>query len=113
MLVDLVLILIDEANLDLERRGIGGVPLLALLDRVLLLLLAELEIHEFEAHVTREILDRGDVVERLPQPFLQKPSIGVLLNFDEIRHLQNFLALRESHSDVFSGSHRAHFAFFH
>ncbi len=58
MLIDLVLVLVDETYLDLQWRRIRGVTLLALFDRIFLLIFAELVIHELEAQMPRKILDR-------------------------------------------------------
>ena len=58
MFIDLILVLVDETYSYLERCGIGSIALLALLNGVLLLILAELEAYELEGQVSSEVLDR-------------------------------------------------------
>ena len=93
----------DQPERDLERRGIGHAPLLALLDVVFRRL--EGVAHEFELGALAEILDREHGAEDRLQALVQAPAlgllhhqeliVGLLLNLDEIRHLGNFTNLAE------------------
>ena len=61
-------------SVTFERRGVGHVALLALLDVVFRLL--ELVAHEFEHGGSREILDREDRLEHGLQPVAVRPPSG-------------------------------------
>ena len=113
VLLELILILIVKSDFDLDRCGIGRISLLALLDGVLHFIAAELEVHEIQAEVSGEVLDRENILEDLGQSLVQEPVVGILLDFDEVRHLQDFLLSLEAHPDAFAGLDRTHNAFFH
>ena len=109
----LVLILIVKADLHLHRRRVGRVPLLALGDGILHIIAAQLEIDEIKAQMAGEVLDGENVVKDFPETVAEEPLIGILLDFDEIGHLENFLLFGEAHADAFPGLDLSHFAFFH
>ena len=89
----------DQPQRDLERRGIGHAPLLALLDVVFRRL--ESVAHELELGAVSEILDREDRAEDGLQALVETPAlgllnhqeliVGLLLNLDEVRHLGHFV----------------------
>ncbi len=85
LLLDLAGLLVEEPGGDPQRRGIGGVPLLALLDRVLGLVV-EPVVDKIEHEVAGVILDGRDIPEDLPQPLVQKPLVGIFLHLDEVGH---------------------------
>ena len=91
MLRDLFLFLIIKADSHLQGSSIRRVSFLALFDRILNVILTQLEIHELQAQMAAVVFDWRYVVENLFQPVGQKPVIGVLLDFDQVRHLQYFL----------------------
>ena len=65
LLADLTGLAVLEGDRDVQRARVGDVLLAALGDRVRRLV--ELEIAEDDREVPRVVLDRGDVVDRLPQ----------------------------------------------
>ena len=93
----------DEPEGDLERRGIGHAPLLALFHVVF----RQLEgiAHELELGALAEIPDGEDGAENALQALVKAPAFGLLdheelivglfLNLDEVRHLGNFMDLAE------------------
>ena len=66
--LDLTGLVVRELRRDVERRGVGEVLLLALLDGVLRVV--EHRVLEGERHGAREVLDRGDLLEDLLEPGL-------------------------------------------
>ncbi len=93
----------DQPERDLERRGIGHAPLLALIDVVFRRL--EGVAHEFELRALAEILDGEDRAEHGLQALVPAAAlgllhheeliVGLLLNLDEVRHLGHFVDLAE------------------
>ena len=51
---------------------------------------AKFEVHEFEAERSVKVRDRRDIPEYLLQSLIQEPVVGVLLNLNQVRHLQYF-----------------------
>ncbi len=112
--LDLAGLVVGELGGDVERRGVGEVLLLALLDGVLGVV--EDRVLEGEAHRLREVLDRGDLLEDLLQtglvgdvlagPFpngdLLEPGVvadqpveAVGLQGEELGDFERFFDLRE------------------
>ena len=85
---------VDEADLDEQRRLIGDVLLLALVDRVLRL--AELVATKLHAHVLRAVLDGADVPKRLRQTFALEELEAFRLDGDEVRDVHDVRDLREA-----------------
>ena len=104
---------IDKVDLHLKRGRIGGVPFLTLFNCVFGFIFTQLEIGKFQTEVAAEVRDRGDVLKCLFQAFVQKPVIGLFLDLDEVRDLQDFLLSRVAHAHVFTGLDRAHCVFLH
>ena len=113
MLVNFFFIFIKKANFHLERCSIGSIPLLALFNGVLCFGPHQFKVHKLQTQMTGKVLDGRNIIKGLPEPLMQKPLIGILLDFNEVRHFKDFFTARESHPEIFSGLHRMHFAFFH
>ena len=113
MLVYFFFIFIKKANFHLERCSIGSIPLLALFNGVLCFGPHQFKVHKLQTQMTGKVLDGRNIIKGLPEPLMQKPLIGILLDFNEVWHFKDFFAARESHPEIFSGLHRMHFAFFH
>src|SRR6516165_227152 len=104
----------DEAQRDLERRGIGHAALPALIDVVFRRL--EFVFDEFEHRSVGEVGNRehrlkdglqafiGPAAVRLP--YQQKLVVGCLLNLNEVRHLRDFLDFSEKLSYALPTSER-------
>ena len=101
-----VTIIGKSAHGAMPASGVNGATYLALF-------LSQFEVHKLQAKMSCKVLDGRDIIKGLPQAFMQKPFIRILLDFNEVWHFQNFFTPRESHSEILSGLHRMHFAFFH
>ena len=113
MFVDLVCLFIMKADLHFQRSCVCGVPLLTLGDGILHIVSAQCEIHEFQAQLTAVIRDRRDIRKYFFQALVQKPLIGVLLDFDQIRHFQYLFLPRVTHTHAFSSLDRTYSVFLH
>ena len=113
MFVDFFLIFIKQANFYLKRGCISSIPFLTLFYTILCFILYKLEVHKLQTQMTGKVLDGRNIIKGLPQALMQKPFIGILLDFNEVWHFKNFLTTRESHPEILPGSYRMHFAFFH
>ena len=85
LLADLTRLAVLERHLDVQRARIGDVLLTALGDRVRGLV--ELEIPEDNREIARVVLDRRDVVDRLPQQSVLRVGEtleGEALNVDQV-----------------------------
>src|SRR5208283_6177627 len=93
----------DQLNLDLERRRVGHAALMAFVNVVFRL--AQLVADEFERRRLVEVLDRKDRLEDRLQTRvgalvgrhvrLQEFIVRTLLDFDQIRDINDFLDLPE------------------
>ena len=108
-----VVFLIIKMNKYLQGSRIGAVALFALFDGILCVLLIEPVARKRKAQMSAVVLDRRNVVQHLPETLLAKPLIGVLLNFDQIRHRQDFLLSLVAHTDVSATACRMYPVFFH
>ena len=50
--------------------------------------------------MTTVVCDWRNVFKNFLQALLQEPIVGIFLNFNEIRHLKNFLLTGIAHTDV-------------
>src|SRR5262249_55474082 len=89
LLADLAGLLVDEADGHRERRLVRQVLLAALLDRELRL--PEAVLAELDGERAGVVLDRRDVVDRLPQALVEEPLERGLLDVDQVRKIQNLL----------------------
>ena len=94
LLADLARLRVDEADGHRQRRLVRQVLLTALLDRELRL--PELVLAELDGERAGVVLDRRDVVDRLPQALRQEPPEGGLLDVDQVGEVENVLQARES-----------------
>ncbi len=83
---------IAQTDPHLDGLGVGGVPLLALLDGVLGLVLHGV-IQEGKLQLAGEVGDGADILEDLPQSRVQEPLVGILLDLQHIGDLQDLLIL--------------------
>src|SRR5207249_11641363 len=93
LLADLAGLLVDEADGHRERDLVGQVLLPALLDRELRL--PELVLAELHRERAGVVLDRRDVVDRLPEALVHEPAKRGLLDVDEVGEVENVLQARE------------------
>ncbi len=108
-----VVLLVIQLNKHFQRRRIGAVPFLALLDRILGILLLEPVTGKSQAEMSAVVLDRRNIVQYFLKSLITKPLIGVLLNFDQIRHGQDFLLTLIAHPDILAAACRMYPVFFH
>ena len=92
LLLDFVGLGVPQADPHLDGPCVGSIPLLALLDGVLGLVVHGV-IQEAQLKLAGEISNDAYILENLPEAFIQEPLIGVLLNLQHVRHLQDFLIL--------------------
>ena len=85
--------LLMKRHVDEERRLVGHVLFLALLDGVLGI--AELVRTELDGEVAGEVFDGRDVVEGLAQSLIEEPLETVALKRDKIGDIEDFRDLGE------------------
>ena len=90
LLLDLLGLLVPKADLHLQRRGVGGIPGLALL-HVVLGRLIHLVVDEGQLQVALIVRDRAHVVEHLPEAGVQKLLVRLLLDLQKVGHGHDFL----------------------
>ena len=111
--VYLIIFLIIKPDSDLQRCRISCIPFFTLVDRVLHIILAECEIHELQAQMAAVVSNRGNIVENFFESFIEEPLIGILLNFNEVGHLQYFFLPGIAHAEAFSGFDGTNSVFLH
>ena len=90
LLLDLLGLLVAQAHPDLDGGGVRGVPGLALLHVVLGGLIHGV-VDEAQLQVARVVRDGGHILEDFPQAGVQEPLVGMLLDVQQVGHLQNLL----------------------
>ena len=101
LLLDLLGLLVAQAHPHLQGRGIGGVPGLALLHRVLGLFIHG-EVDEGELQISSVVTNGGHIPEHFLETSVQKPLVGLLLDFQKIRHVQHFFMAGKALAQGFS-----------
>ena len=89
LLADLARLRVHEADRHRERCLVGEVLLAALLDRHRRL--AEAVLPEFDRERAGVVLDRRDVVDRLPEAFTEEPVERLTLDVDQVRKVEDVL----------------------
>ena len=89
LFLDLLRLLVPQADLDLQRRGVGSVPGFAFL-YVVLRLLVHFVVNERQLQVALVVGNCAHIREDFPQAGLQEFLIGGLLNLQQVRHGNNF-----------------------
>ena len=86
LFLDLLGLLVAQANADLQRGGVGGVAGFALLLGVLGLLVHGI-IHERQFQIAGIVRNGGHSAKNLPEAFLQEPLVGVPLDLQQVGHI--------------------------
>ncbi len=98
LLFDLAGVAVHEPGAHEDRRAVGHVLFLALLDRELRrrtqVLVEGVEL-ELELERLGEVLDRADVAECVGEPFVQEPVEARALDRDQVGELERFVKVRE------------------
>ena len=84
---------IAQTDPHLDGLCVGSVPVPAFLDGVLCLVFHGI-VQEAQLQFPREIGNGANVLENLPQAFLQEPLVGVLLDFQHVGDFQDLFILR-------------------
>ena len=113
MLIDLIILFVVKSDLYLQRRCVGCIPLFTFLDGILRVFLAQCKVYEFQAQIAAVVCNRRDVIEHLFESFIQKPLVGILLDFDKIGHFQNLFLSGIVHSHTLPGSNWTDSIFLH
>ncbi len=98
MFTDLFFFFIIEAHCHGQGRRIGSIPLLALLNRIFYIILAQLKIHKLKAQGTAVVGNGRDIIKSFLQSFVKKPLIRILLYLKQIGHLQDLFLPRIAHA---------------
>ena len=86
---------VAQLHLDLDGRGIGGVPGLALL-HVVLGLFIHREVHKGQLQVACVVHNGAHVLKHIPQAGVQEPPVRGLLHLQQVGHLQDLFILGEA-----------------
>ena len=63
--------------------------------------------------MTAVVCNGGNVLKHILQTLFDKPVIGIFLNLNEVRHLENLLLTGKTHPDISAGLNRLQSAFLH
>ena len=92
--LDFSRILVEQADLHIQRSAVGSIPFLAFLDGVFRL--AELEAFEGKLQIAVKILNGGNIVEDFVQAFVDEPFVGFALQINQMGHRDDFVDLPEA-----------------
>ena len=92
LLLDLLGLGVAQAHPYLNGTGIGSIPLLALFDGILGLIFHGV-IQEAQLKLAGEIGNNTNILKDLAEAFIQKPLIGILLDFQHVGHFQDLIVL--------------------
>ena len=98
ILLDFSCFLVQKPCLNSERSGICSVALLTLDYAVVGVVNIELIIEKVKHKVSCVVGNTGHIAENLLEAFLQEPLVGLLLNFDKVRHIDDFIDFRKTHT---------------
>ena len=107
LLADLAGLVVDEGDGDRQRARVGEVLLAALADGRGGLV--EVEVAELDGEVAGVVLDRRDVVDRLPQPTglrIDQPVERPALDVDQVGDVEGLVQAREGATRAGSGNAR-------
>ena len=90
--------LIYKAHGDAQGRGIVNIPLLTFFHGVFRVIKVDVVVHKFKDQFLRIVSDGRNVRQHLFQILRNKPLIGILLNFDQVRHVENLVDTGEAHA---------------
>ena len=90
LLLDLLRLLVSQADTDLERGGVCGVPGLALFLGVLGFLVHGV-VNEAQLKIPGIVAYGVHILENLPQAGFQKPLVGAFLDLQQVRHFHDLL----------------------
>ena len=88
LFLDLLGLLVAQTHPHLDGGGVRGVPCLALF-HVVLGRLVHGVVDERELQVPRVVGDGRHILKDLPQALVQEPLVGVLLDLQQVGHLQD------------------------
>ena len=98
LLLDLLGLLVAQADADFQRRGIGGVAHFALLHTVLGRFVHAV-VNERQLQVAGKISDGAHIVEHFAQSRVQKPLVRFFLDLQQVRHRDDLFMFREAPAD--------------
>ena len=101
LFLDLLGLLIAQADADLQRGCIRGVARFALLLGVLRILVHGV-IHEAQLEVAGIVGDDVHILEHITQALFKEPLVRILLDLQKIRHTLDLLVTGKAHSFGFS-----------
>ena len=88
-----------------KRRGICRIARFAF-GNIVFRSIVKAVVNKAEPQVSAVVRYIGHIPEDFFQTLLNKPFVRILLNFNEIRHVNNFVDLREGHSVVIAQAYR-------
>ena len=101
LLLDLLGLLVAQADADLQRGRIRGVAGFALLLGVLRILVHGV-IHEAQLEIAGVVGDDVHILEHITQTLFEEPFVRILLDLQKIRHALDLLVTGKAHSFGFS-----------
>ena len=101
LFLDLLGLLVAQADADLQRGRIRGVARFALFLGVLRLLVHGI-IHEAQLEVAGVVGDDVHILEHITQALFEEPLVRILLDLQKIRHALDLLVTGKAHSFGFS-----------
>ena len=90
--------LIYKAHGDTQRRGIVYIPLFTFFHRVFRMIKIDVIVHKFEDKFFGIVGNGRNIRQYFLQILRNKPLIGILLNFDQIRHVEDFVDPGKAHA---------------
>ena len=113
--IDFICLFIIKTYFYLQGSCECRISFLAFFDGVLEIILtgAEREVYKIQTQMSAVIGDGRDVIEHFSKTFPKEPIIGILLDLNEVRHLQDFFLPGIAHSEVLTGCDRTYSVLFH
>jgi hypothetical protein len=96
--------MVDKTDIHPNRSSQRYVTLFALVE--LILRLAQREALKGQHEITREVLNRRNVIKDVLQTFIKEPLVAVPLDIQQMRHLHDFLDFSIAIPGSFAYRHR-------
>ena len=114
-IIDFICLFIIKTYFYLQGSCVCRISFLAFFDGIFQLILTgtEREVYKIQTQMSAVIGDGRDVIEHFSKTFPKEPIIGILLDLNEVRHLQDFFLPGIAHSEVLTGCDRTYSVLFH
>ena len=91
MFINFIRFLVIETDPYLQRSCIGSIAFFTLFNCIFGIFFLQRKVRELQTQLAAVICNRRNIRKGFAESFVQKPLVGISLDFYQIRHFKNFL----------------------